>query len=111
MELEAAEAGLDAPRFVEIVGVEDADVLAIAAAMAMARLRVLCAPAFGCVRIDDAGIGYGAGGIDGVITGAIVDDDDAIRRAGLRKEAAERVPDIALMIEEGDECGEHGGDC
>ena len=54
----------------------------------------------------DAGIGDRAGGIEGVIGRAVVDDDDAVRAGGLGEEAAERVGDVALVIEEGDDDGD-----
>jgi hypothetical protein len=53
----------------------------------------------------DGGMRDGAGCVEGAIGRAIVNDDDAVRGACLGEEAAERIGNIALVIEEGEDDG------
>jgi hypothetical protein len=108
--IEGAKAGFDAGGLVEIVGIEDADEIRIggegeAAVESVVGTGVLLG------EEGDSRIGDGAGGIEGAIGGAVVDDDDAVWGMGLGKEAAERIGNVALVIEEGDDDGDlgHGG--
>jgi len=101
---EAAEAGLDAGWLVEIVRVEDADEISIGGEGDEA-VECVVRPGVFLGKNRDPGIGHRAGGVEGVIGGAVVNDDDAIWRAGLRKKADERIADVSLVIEEGDDDG------
>jgi hypothetical protein len=51
-------------------------------------------------------VGHGAGRLERAIGRPVIDHDHPIRLPGLGKETAERVSDIALMIEKGDDNGD-----
>jgi hypothetical protein len=104
MEIEGAQAGLDALGLVEVVGVEDADEIAIGGEGDGAVEGGVSAG----VRLREdgyAGIGDRTGGIEGAIRRTVVNDEDAVRRAGLRKQAPKRIADIALVIKKRDDDG------
>jgi len=105
--VEMAEAGFDSGGLVEVVGIQDADEFGIVGKGNAAVQGCVGAGVF-LGEEGYGGIGGGAGGFERMIGRAVVDDNDAGGRAGLRKEAAERIGDEALVIEERDDDGGGG---
>jgi hypothetical protein len=106
MKLQAAQAGLDPLRLVEIVRVENPDEIGVrreadGAVQGVVRAGVRLGEERDA-RVCRSG---GAGGLEGAVARAVIDDDDAIRRAGLRQHAAERIADIGRVIVKRDDDG------